>query len=167
MSSDGYQVGLVIDNRTSGARIRIDRPTITVQAEAIGDVFPLTIEADEERGVICSLYAGMFDNAGKDNLVMPISITSGGATVSGTIRMYTGGGSHYPDYVFTELSAGELRTSSRLDVGGFDTVMAGMGSSPVGTVTLVFSELGSTAVTQGTGTVVNDAIKLVVSAMVA
>jgi hypothetical protein len=171
MASGGYFVALVVDNRTSGASIRIDPPTASVQTSvdvptSVG--FPATIGVNEEVQLLCTFYAGFFNNAEIDNLVMPVSLTSSGTTVSGTIRMYTAGGEHFPDYVITDLDVGGMRSTTQLPTSGLDVVGAatsGGAGTQVGTLTLVFSDLGANTAIQEANSYMIDALKLVVTAI--
>lgn len=168
MASDGYLFGLAIDNRTSGARIRIDRPTVKVQTWVPEDHFPITIKVNQEGRIGVSLYAGIMHNAGADNLVMPVSVTSGGTTASGTLRIFTAGGTHYPDYIVTELNVGEMRLSAQHYVSGLDGFTAGvLGPTPVGEATLIFSDLGAHASTHAMEVGVIEAVKLAVAVVAA
>lgn len=161
---DGYRVEIIIVNRTSDAQIKIGRATTAVQAQVIGDTHPV-IKVNEEALLLCSLYAGFRLDARRDRLVIPVTIASGGAAVSGTIQMYTAVGSSFPDHVYVDLNVGEMKVPTQLDASVFDTVTAAMGNIRVGRVTFVFSDLGANTVTTKPDEYPIDLLKMGVSAI--
>lgn len=134
---------LTISNKTSSCTF-ILKEAIRTRVTLLGKL-PAKISRKEKFKVAFAFDVSLFVNANEDlNTTIGIEVTNGKKIVKGTLKIYTAGGEHYPDFVVVELDF--ERSQSAVFEAPLDSLVEEIGDVvSAGDIDILFRDAGTNA----------------------
>ncbi len=139
---------LIVVNNTTANMFMIDKPQNNNYVQLLGD-FPATIGSSSEFKAPFNLsVSALWNSLLDDKLNVPVKMSNADKTVDGTLKIYTLGGEHYPDFVVFELDFNCSRSVVH-KVSLSLTEEPILDTFPVGDVNILISDAGTNVADTG------------------
>ncbi len=139
---------LIVDNKTSANTFTIEKPKNNNYVQLLGD-FPATIGSSSEFKAAFNLSVSAFWNVNEnDELNVAVNMSNGEKTINGTLKIYTSGGEHYPDFIVFKLDFDGTQSAIH-QVSVSSTLEAITEALPVGDVNILFGDAGTNVADTG------------------